>query len=128
VELVPFLQVSAAGLLAGVVWYLLRQISTGQWVPRRELDYMRADRDARLAEKDEQINREHAAQAEWRAAHETSEQRGNSSPTTSETSPPPSETTTTSTTPSGPPSSGGNSPTLTPRPGLTRSTWHAAPG
>lgn len=72
-ELVPFLQVSAAGILAGVVWYLLRQISTGQWVPRRELDYMRSDRDARLAEKDDQIHREHAAQAEWRAAHETSE-------------------------------------------------------
>jgi hypothetical protein len=73
VELVPYLQFGAAGVLAGVVWYLLRQISTGQWVPRRELDYMRADRDARLAEKDEQIVREHAAQAEWRAAHETSE-------------------------------------------------------
>jgi hypothetical protein len=73
VELVPFIQFGAAGILAGVVWYLLRQISTGQWVPRRELDYMRSDRDARLAEKDGQINREHAAQAEWRAAHETSE-------------------------------------------------------
>jgi hypothetical protein len=74
VELAPFLNVSAATLLAGVVWYLLRQISTGQWVPRRELDYMRADRDARLVEKDVQIARERAAAAEWRAAHET-EQR-----------------------------------------------------
>lgn len=72
-ELVPFLQLGAAGILAGALWYLLRQISTGQWVPRRELDYMRADRDARLAERDAQIVREHAAAAEWRAAHETSE-------------------------------------------------------
>lgn len=72
-EIVPFIQFGAAGVLAGVVWYLLRQISTGQWVPRRELDYMRSDRDARLAEKDEQISREHATAAEWRAAHETSE-------------------------------------------------------
>jgi hypothetical protein len=42
-------------------------------VPRRELDYLRDDRDARLAEKTEQITREHATAAEWRAAHETSE-------------------------------------------------------
>jgi hypothetical protein len=72
-NLAPFLNISAAGLLAAVVWYLLRQISSGQWVPKRELDYVRADRDARLAEKEDQILREHAAQAEWRAAHETSE-------------------------------------------------------
>jgi hypothetical protein len=72
-QLAPFLDLGATGLLAVVVWYLLRQVSSGEWVPRRELDYLRDDRDARLAEKTEQITREHATAAEWRAAHETSE-------------------------------------------------------
>ena len=72
-EVSPFVQWGAAGLLAAIVLVLVRQISTGAWVPRREMDYVRADRDARLAEKDEQIVREHATAAEWRAAHETSE-------------------------------------------------------
>jgi hypothetical protein len=64
--LVPAAQVTAAGALLAIVYLLTRAISRGDWVPRRELDYLRQDRDARLVEKDQQI-------AGWRAAHETSE-------------------------------------------------------
>ena len=71
--LAPFIDLGATGVLLGLVWYLTRQISSGEWVPRRELDYTRGDRDARLAEKDEQIERERSTSQEWRAAHETSE-------------------------------------------------------
>lgn len=69
-EIAPLAQIGASGVLLAAVWWIFRystrQISTGEWVPRRELDYTRADRDARLAEKDATI-------AEWRAAHDTSE-------------------------------------------------------
>lgn len=60
----PIAQLGAAGVLLGVVYWLIRMIARGDWVPRRELDYVRQDRDARLAEKDREI-------AEWRAATAT---------------------------------------------------------
>lgn len=69
-DLTPFVQLGASGILLGsIVWfgrYFIRLISSGEWVSRRELDYVRADRDARLAEKDDEI-------AYLRGAHETSE-------------------------------------------------------
>lgn len=60
----PIAQLGASGVLLGVAWYQIRAITRGDWVPRRELDYLRADRDARLAEKDREI-------AEWRVATAT---------------------------------------------------------
>lgn len=63
-SIAPFAQISAVGALIFVLVMLFRAVSAGDWVPRRELDYIRADRDARLLEKDREI-------AEWRAAFET---------------------------------------------------------
>lgn len=63
-DFAPIAQLGATGVLLSVVWWLLRAIARGEWVSRRELDYVRADRDARLAEKDREI-------AEWRAVAET---------------------------------------------------------
>lgn len=60
----PFAQISAVGALIFVLVMLFRAVSAGDWVPRRELDYIRADRDARLEEKDREI-------AEWRAVADT---------------------------------------------------------
>jgi len=65
-DLVPFAQLTATGALVLILLSLFRAISRGDWVPRREMDYVRSDRDARLAEKDAEI-------AYLRGAHETSE-------------------------------------------------------
>jgi hypothetical protein len=71
---------TTAALIAAILWfgrwlsqYYIKNISSGEWVPRRELDYTRLDRDARLAEKDAEIERCRVTISEWRAAHETSE-------------------------------------------------------
>lgn len=73
----PLLDLGASGVLIGLIIWLIRKreslVSSGEWVPRRELDYIRADRDARLAEKEREIERERQISAEYRAAHETSE-------------------------------------------------------
>lgn len=70
IELGTYLDLGLSGILIGLIVWLMRKreqlVSSGEWVPRRELDYTRADRDARLADKDRQIEA-------WRAAHETSE-------------------------------------------------------
>lgn len=63
-SIAPFAQISAVGALVFVLILLFRAVSAGDWVPRRELDYIRADRDARLQEKDREI-------AEWRAVAAT---------------------------------------------------------
>jgi multidrug resistance efflux pump len=65
-EMAPLAQISAVGALLLVIVGLIRTISRGDWVSRRELDYLRADRDARIAEVRQEA-------ADWRAAHETSE-------------------------------------------------------
>lgn len=65
-ELAPLAQISAAGALVLILVLLFRAVSRGDWVPKRELDYVRQDRDARLAEKDAEITY-------LRGAHETSE-------------------------------------------------------
>lgn len=69
-DLTPFVQLGSSGiLLASIVWfgrYFIRLISSGEWVSRRELDYVREDRNARLQEKDDEIRY-------LRGAHETSE-------------------------------------------------------
>lgn len=64
--LLPIIELGATGILLGFIWYFLRIIAKGDWVPKRELDYTRQDRDARIVEALTQI-------ADWRAAHETSE-------------------------------------------------------
>jgi len=63
-EFAPFLQLGAAGILLATVAWMLRALVRGDWVSRRELDYVREDRDSRLKEKDSEIS-------EWRAAYET---------------------------------------------------------
>lgn len=60
----PFAQISAVAALVLILIMLFKAVSAGDWVPRRELDYIRVDRDARLAEKDREI-------AEWRSTYET---------------------------------------------------------
>jgi hypothetical protein len=65
-DIAPYLDLGATGILLAATFWLLRSVVTGHLVPKRELDYLREDRDARLAEKNEEI-------ASWRAAHETSE-------------------------------------------------------
>lgn len=60
----PIAQLGASAVLLTMTGWLLRAIARGDWVSRRELDYVRADRDARLAEKDHEIN-------EWRAVAAT---------------------------------------------------------
>ena len=76
-EVAPVLDLGVSGILIGLIIWLIRRrealVSSGEWVPRRELDYLRADRDARLEEKDRQIERERQISQEYRAAHETSE-------------------------------------------------------
>lgn len=76
-EVAPVLDLGLSGILVGVVIWLIRRretlVSSGEWVPRRELDYLREDRDTRLAEKDAEIERLRVTISEWRAAHETSE-------------------------------------------------------
>jgi hypothetical protein len=68
--LAPGIQIGSAVLQLGVLFwfarYYIQNISKGEWVPRRELDYIREDRDARLSQATAQC-------ADWRAAHETSE-------------------------------------------------------
>lgn len=60
----PIANLGAAGVLLAVAVWLLRVISRGDWVSRRETDYMRADFAARIAEKNTEI-------AELRAGYET---------------------------------------------------------
>lgn len=74
-DVVPWLQLGGLGIVALVLVLLARQISGGGWYPRTLIEDLRAQYDARLVEKDDQIVREHAAAAEWRAAYETSERR-----------------------------------------------------
>lgn len=64
--LFPFVQLGATGLLCVILLALLRAWLKGQIVAQRELDYLRQDRDARVAEARQEA-------ADWRAAHETSE-------------------------------------------------------
>lgn len=65
-QVAPLAQLTATGALVLILVLLFRAVSSGEWVPKRELDYVRQDRDARLAEKDTEI-------AWLRGAHETSE-------------------------------------------------------
>jgi hypothetical protein len=65
-ELVPFVQITATGLLCVILLLLLRAWLRGAIVAQRELDYLREDRDARLAEKDQE-------NTYLRDAHATSE-------------------------------------------------------
>lgn len=69
-DITAYLDLGFSGILVALIVWLIRKrehlVSSGEWVPRRELDYTRADRDARLEDKDRQIDA-------WRAAHETSE-------------------------------------------------------
>lgn len=71
--------------LGGMVSFLFIAISRGWLVPLHTHEAVRQDRDARLAEKDEQIARERALAAEriareqaltaeWKAAYEKSEE------------------------------------------------------
>lgn len=75
--LYPLLDLGISSILVGlIIWFIRRRetlVSSGDWVPKRELDYTRSDRDARLAECERQIERERQITAEYRAAHETSE-------------------------------------------------------
>lgn len=64
--LAPFAQLSAVGALVLILIFAFRAVSSGEYVSKREMDYLRADRDARIAELREES-------ADWRAAHETSE-------------------------------------------------------
>lgn len=73
-DIAPFVDLSATAVLLAVVFYLIRVETRGDRVSKRELDYVRQDRDDRLAEKELEIARERTISAEWRAAHETSEQ------------------------------------------------------
>lgn len=50
-DLSPYLDLGATGLLIGFLAWFLRAVARGDWVSKRELDYVRADRDARVAEK-----------------------------------------------------------------------------
>lgn len=76
-ELAPLLDLGASGLLLGAIIWLVRArenaVGSGEWVPKRELDYTRETYQAQLADRDRQIERADRASAEWRAAHETSE-------------------------------------------------------
>lgn len=77
-DLLPvWLDLGLSGVaLAALTWVyraMVRNVLSGDQVPRRELDYLREDRDARLRDKDAEIAREREVTAEWRAAHETSE-------------------------------------------------------
>lgn len=65
-DLTPFVQLGASGVLLGIVVWIIRALVRGDWVPRRELDYVREDRNARVTEARQES-------ADWRAAHETSE-------------------------------------------------------
>lgn len=64
--LAPLVDLGAFAVLVAVIFLLIRTVSQGGWVPKRELDYLREDRDAQLADRDRQI-------AEWRSAWQTSE-------------------------------------------------------
>lgn len=72
-ELSPFVDVGFGGLLVVVTLLLFRAWIRGEVVAKRELDYVREDRDARLADKDARIEEARQEAAEWRRAHETSE-------------------------------------------------------
>lgn len=65
-SLAPLANVSAVGALVVVLVFAFRAVSHGDYVSRREIDYMRQDRDGRITELREEA-------ADWRAAHETSE-------------------------------------------------------
>ncbi len=69
-SLAPLAQLSAVGALVLVIVFLIRAIVRGDFVPRRELDYLRQDRDARLQEKDEEISEWRNAAATERTARE----------------------------------------------------------
>lgn len=66
----PLAQLGATGVLLAVITWLLRAIARGDWVSKRELDYVRADRDARVAEKDREIEAWKAIAATERAGRE----------------------------------------------------------
>jgi hypothetical protein len=65
----PYVQGGALVLLLAFLAWMLRAIARGDWVPRRELDYVRTDRDARVAEKDREIEA-------WKAVGATERTRG----------------------------------------------------
>lgn len=73
--LAPLAQLSAAGAFILVLILLFRAVSAGDWVPRRELDYVRQDRDARVAEAHAETAVARAEGAEWRSAYETERTR-----------------------------------------------------
>lgn len=76
-ELAPVIDLGISAILAaGLAWvarWFIRQVGSGEWVPKRELDYTRQSYEAQLADKDRQIERADQRASEWRAAHETSE-------------------------------------------------------
>lgn len=69
-DFAPFAQLGATGLLCAFGGWMLRKIASGDWVSRRELDYVRADRDARVAEKDREIEAWKAVAATERTGRE----------------------------------------------------------
>jgi hypothetical protein len=72
-EIAGLAQLSLGGLLTVILLVLLRAWLRGDIVAKRELDYLREDRDARLADRDARIEEARQEAAEWRNAHETSE-------------------------------------------------------
>ena len=71
--LAPLANFGVGSLLVVIVLLLFRAWVKGEIVAQRELDYLRQDRDARLADKDARIEEIRQEAAEWRRAHETSE-------------------------------------------------------
>lgn len=68
-DIAPIVQGGALAVLLAFLFWLLRAVVRGDWVSKRELDYVRADRDARVAEKDREIEA-------WKAVAATERARG----------------------------------------------------
>lgn len=55
-EIAPFAQISAAGVLLAVVWYILRIITRGDVVPKPTVDMLLAGRDAEIIRANERAD------------------------------------------------------------------------
>lgn len=67
-EIVPWLQLGGLGIVGLVLWYLIRLIGSGSWVPRQTVDALLSARDA-------EIERSNKRGDEWHDAFEAQRHR-----------------------------------------------------
>jgi predicted transcriptional regulator len=68
VDLIPWLQLGGLGIVGLVLWYLIRLVGSGEWIPRQTVDSLLTARDA-------EIERSNRRGDEWHDAFEAQRHR-----------------------------------------------------